>query len=222
MSEQSIGDISHNKVHQLLEALQADGLPAGLLHRLRLDKEYRDAFVMQARTMDREMVGKKLAVEWHEDFRDSVSIVTALKERSPYANSVRHSYRLKDEILLTLLSEVKSWRAPSDFPLELYVMPLYKRMTRKEVHDELVRRQLLFAGAVDALCLATRFSTKRGGPESILVPGATLTGSDGNRSMLSFSRNCNGDPILSLTRNGDDLFQYYTLLLVKRRPAAFM
>ncbi len=222
MSEQSLGDLSHNRIHQMLEALQADGFPVDLLHRLRLDTKYRKAFIAQAQIMDKDMVGLKLTVEWHEDFCDAMSIVKALKERSPYSDSVRHSYRLKDEILPMLLSGVKIWRRSSDFPQELYIMPLYRRMTRAEARDELVRRRLLWADAMDALSLATGFATSRDDMEGIYVPGAVFTGSDNNRDILSFGRNGNGDPMLSLVKDEEYLFDKDCRLLVKRRPAAFM
>lgn len=221
MSEQSIGDISFNKLNQLLESLQASGLPAGLVHRLRLDKKYREAFVTQAQIMDKDMIGEKLVVEHHKDFCDITSVIKALKEKSPYSR--RCSYLLKEEILLSLyVLGPASGRIPPQFPLELYAMPLYKRMTEDEVHEEMSRRQLLFANAFEALCLATCFSVRDDGYE-IFVPTASYTDGAGKRSILGIGRNGNGDPMLGLSsRGGVDSFENGDRLLVKRRPAAFM
>lgn len=166
------------------------------------------------------MIGEELVIEYDKDFRDIASVIKALKEKSPYSR--RCSYLLKEEILLALyVLGPPLGRIPPKFPLELYAMPLYKRMTEDEVHDEMNRRQLLFANAFEALCLATRFAV-RSDRNGILVPAASYTDGAGKRSILSIGCNGNGDPMLSLLKDDVDLFDKGDRLLVKRRPAAFM
>jgi len=220
MREQSIGDVSHNKLHQTLEALQASGLSVGLLHRLRLDTDFRREVIKEAQILDKTMIGEELVIEYHKDFRDIASVIKALKEKSPYSR--RCSYLLKEEILLALyVLGPPLGRIPPQFPLQLYAMPLYKRMAKDEVDNEMNRRQLLFANAFEALCLATHFSV-RSDEEGIFVPTA-FTDNAGKRSILSIGCNGNGDPMLSLSPRGEtDSFDKGDRLLVKRRPAAFM
>lgn len=208
MSEQSLGDISGHKQHQFFEVLQASGFSVGLFHRLRLDKEYREAFIAQAQQLDKEMIGGKMWIlEYDPDFCHPLTIVKALKERSPYSN--RHSYLLKDEILLALWEADPASRRPLQFPIHLYAMPLYKRMTEEEVREELKRRNLVLAGATEALCLATWLAIGRG-YGAIIVPGAVY-----RNSVLCFDRNGDGDPMLCLTPRDNMGIQ----LLVKRKPA---
>ena len=210
MSEQSLGDISHNRIHQTLEVLQSSGFSVDLLHRLRLDKDYRDAFIEQARSLDKDMIGEMLTVNYSSDFLNLDAVLTALKEKSPYCR--KHSYLLKDEILIDLwMADI--WSSPTQYPLKLYAMSFYKRMTRSETHKELERRGLVSAKAREALCLATCFGVSRDkGP--IIVMEATPQNKIGD-SMLCFGRNGIGDPMLCLT--DEESFDQDTRLLVKRK-----
>lgn len=211
MSEQSLGDVSHNRIHQMLEALQAEGFSTGLFHRLRLDKEYRKAFVEQAQFLDRDMIGEKLTINYDPAFNFPGTVVDALKNLSPYSG--RCSYLLKEEILLSLCNADRDWKVIAQYPFDLYTMPLHKRMTHAELDAELKRRGLVSSGAVEALCLATRFVVHHY-EDQVFVPSAIHDG-----RMLCFSRNGRGDPMLGLSLSEGEDFDQGGRVLVKRKPA---
>ncbi|MDO8594685.1 MAG: hypothetical protein Q7R93_04210 [bacterium] len=208
MSERSLGDVSHNRINQMLEALQASGFPVDLFHRLRLDGDYRKALVEQAILLDREIIGDEFLVDYDRDFDGSAMLLKALKKRSPYSG--KQAYLLNDEILCRLCAADPAQRSVPQYPLKLYAMPSYKRMDYVGIREELKRRDLVLVGAVEALCLATRFCIKFGDSQ-VLVPGAVYEG-----KMLCFSRNGRGDPMLYLSNaeGSPDGIR----LLVKRDP----
>lgn len=212
MSEQSLGDISHNRIHQMLEALQSGGFPVDLLHRLRLDEKYREAFIEQAQLLDRELIGEKLTINHDPAFNFPGTIIEVLKSLSPYSG--RCSYLLKEEILFSLCEADPERRKIAQYPFDLYTMPLYKRMTVAELDAELRRRDLVSAGAIEALCLATHFIVHHY-EDRVLVPRAIHDG-----RMLCFSRTGRGDPMLGLCpeKKRDD-FEQGERVLVKRKPA---
>jgi len=215
MSERTLGDISINRIHQMFGVLQLDGFSADLFHRLRLDEEFRKTLIEHAKALDKDIIGKMWIVEYDPDFHHPATIIRALGERSPYSG--RHSYLLKDEILCALCEADAAIKSPLQFPMHLYALPLYKRMTRDEVDTELLRRELISAGALEALCLATWLAIGRD-DEGILVLGAEYHNVDSvsNGHFLCLSRNGERNPMLCLSEA--NVFNQGTRLLVKRKP----
>lgn len=217
MSEQSLGEISHNRIHQMLEALQSEGMSVELFHRLRLDREFRSAAMKNIQELDREFIGDMLVVEYHPDFSHITNVINALYARSPYSR--RYAYLLNEKILRDLCAKTYAPRRVQQYPLKLYTIQLHKRMSHEEVLRELQRRELLSATAYDALCLATRFENQRG-TDPILVFGAAYRDPvTKDRSMLCLTRTMEGNPMLSLACHNLDYVDSDYRLLVKRKTA---
>ena len=217
--ENKLGEISGNKLHQGLEALEASGLSPELWHRMRLDSNFRSRVVLAIRAEDNVPTGEKVTItkKMMDSFPTSAAIVKALQERSPYSS--RNSIILKEEIILNLMKE--DWEAgpPSfrGFHLDLFLMPIYTRMTPRQLKHEMGRRNIKFATPTEAFiyaCMAVAPQNK----ETVYVLSAQMRSVLGSH-ILFFGRNGYGNPHMGTTEmlGDDETYSTDTYFLVKQK-----
>jgi len=166
--------------------------------------------------LDIEMVGKIFLLEYDQAFGHISTIIEELRHSS-YGN--QNSYRLKDEILVSMYESDPRSRSREipQYPQKFFAMPLWKSMKLEEVRGEMKRRGLVSAGAVDALCFAVQFDAPRN--EGINVLDAVYQGKErppADKEILALGRNGHGDPMLHLTIRNRTFFKG-ECFLVKRK-----
>lgn len=213
--EDTLGDISGNKLHQGIEVLQREGFLPELWHRMRLDPEYRKRLIAASHELDQEPPERWCQLEYENDFCHPSGIVKHLKEHSWYSGP--NSHLLRDDILMALMMPEYDKKIVHVYPTRLYFLDLYQDMTEGRVLREFSRRGLMSASSTDALHYAATHEPLRE-DRSVGCLSAQYKAKGEPPQILSLSRNEHGDPSLGL-RQKPRTFVKGDIFLVKVRPA---